>query len=405
MKTMKKLMMGVAIVLWASSIAQAQKIDDERMNRDISVAENVLSTLIKQQFSNQKTFFTLEVRGSYQEGYGVTFTLPADYTTPILFSVADDNVNGDNITIWNGFDKSNMPSIYTWPDEEVIFEDEEDAVKASSRSYSLKERGAKTRRRVNMDSIRDNYNLKVIEAAKTFIVDYGDMITQLSPNEKIIITNQGSQPRVWVNQYFTAPKRKHLSVEGQKSDLVNYKQGKVSRDQALKKINVVNTETTDTVEPDLELLSSIFNRLYQVDLSKTFFMEDNIYYERLKDFGIVYYMQVFSSHPIDYHRYAMPTLGLEDVDEPTRNKKVVEVYPKFEKELLENILDYGRTLKSIKPEESLVFQVKVTRCNGCGIPSSLEYNVKGSVLQDYASGKIEKNSALAKINVKKGPKQ
>src|SRR5690606_40532571 len=53
----------------------AQKVDEERMNRDIAVAENVLTTLIKQQFDNQRMFFPLEVRGSYQSGYGVTFTL------------------------------------------------------------------------------------------------------------------------------------------------------------------------------------------------------------------------------------------------------------------------------------------------------------------------------------------
>ena len=37
-----------------------------------------------------------------------------------------------------------------------------------------------------MDSVRDSYNLKVIDAAKTFLVDYGDMITQLAPTERII---------------------------------------------------------------------------------------------------------------------------------------------------------------------------------------------------------------------------
>src|SRR5689334_7963590 len=86
MKMTSKILVSVMMAaVLGVQVSFAQKIDDERMARDIAVAENVLTTLIKQQFSNQRTFFPLEIRGSYQPGYGVTFTLPADYTTPIAF--------------------------------------------------------------------------------------------------------------------------------------------------------------------------------------------------------------------------------------------------------------------------------------------------------------------------------
>src|SRR5688572_14467761 len=92
MKSMIRLMMGVVMSLLVVTGIQAQRIDDERMQRDVEVAENVLATLIKQQFNNQRTFFPLEVNGSYQQGYGVTFTIPADFTTPIIFGTGDDAV-------------------------------------------------------------------------------------------------------------------------------------------------------------------------------------------------------------------------------------------------------------------------------------------------------------------------
>ena len=214
--------------------------------------------------------------------------------------------------------------------------------------------------KLDMDSIQDSYNTKVIDAAKTFLLDYGDMITQLSPTERIIVSNQGDRPRVWVNKYFNAPNRTHLSVEVLKGDLTQYKQNKITREQALSKIKVINTESVDEVEPDLELLSSIFSRLYRPDLSKTFFTQDNVYFERLKDYGVVYYMHALSSQELGYtKRFVMPTVGLDDVDQATRDKKVKELYPKFEQDLKDNILEYGRTLKSLKDEEVLVFQVKI----------------------------------------------
>jgi hypothetical protein len=256
-----------------------------------------------------------------------------------------------------------------------------------------------------MDSTRDAYNAKVIDAVKTFLLDYGDMISQLSADEKIVITNQGNQPRVWVNQFFNSPKRTHLSVEATKSDISAYRQGKLSRDQALSRIKVVNTETVTEVEPDLELLMSMFNRLYRPDLSKTYFTENNIYYERLKDFGAIFYMNVYSAIETSRGFFRMPTINEYDLDLDSRNKKVKELYPVFEKELKENILEYGRTVKSLGNDEVLVFQVRLTRCPSCEIPSTLEYTVKGSVLKDYNAGKVEKNNALSKISLKKGGMQ
>jgi hypothetical protein len=260
----------------------------------------------------------------------------------------------------------------------------------------------KRARSQNTDSLRKASNAKLIEAAKNFITDYGDMISQLAPNEKIIVTNQGENQR-WYN--YQNEKRSILTIEALKSDLTQYRQGKINRDQLLAKVKVTNTESSGKVETDLELLTSIFNRLYRKDLSKSFFIEGNTYYERLNDYGAVVYMQVYSSNQIDEGLYNMPTLSLRGVDQAERDKKVKELYPVFEKELKENILDYGRTIKSLGDNEQLVFNVKLTRCKGCGIPSDIEVSVKGSVLKDYNSGKLDKSNALSKIGVKKGANQ
>jgi len=411
MRAMMRIFVSGLVAMVLHTQVVAQKIDDERMTRDIEVAENVLSTLIRQQFNNQRTFFPLEVKGSYQPGYGVTFSLPADFTTPIAFSISGGN-NKDVVIMGSepsvGVNSGTATSgFWTSEDEEATNEVREDRAGVDSKSMKLqnKKDKEKEKNRVSLDSVKLAYNLKVIDAAKIFLVDYGDMITQLAAQEKIVITNQGNRPRVWVGQYFSAPKRTHLSIEVSKADLTAFKQGKITRDQALAKVKIVNTETVDAVEPDLELLSSIFNRLYRQDLSKTYFIEENVYYEHLKDFGVIYYMQVYSSVPIDYKRYAMPTIDVADVDLETRNKKAAELYPKFEQEMKDNVLEYGRTLKSIKPGEVLVFQVTMTKCSQCGIPSSLELSVKGSVLADFAAGKIERGAALNKISVKKGANQ
>lgn len=384
----------IALLVLVPMIVSAQQLDEERMRRDVEVAENVLGTLIRQQFNNQRTFFPLEIKGSYQSGYGVTLALPADFTTPIalISTGAERNFFNDSRNVSNS---SRQTEIYSYDGVDE---------KKQSASVNLRDK-VREKQRMDLDSVREAFNHKVIEAAKSFIVDYGDMMTQLKPNEKIVITNQGTQPRAWVSQYFTSPKRSHISIEGSKDDINHFRQGKLTRDQMLAKLKVINTETIDTVEADLELLLSMFNRLYSVDLSKTYFTENNIYYERLKDFGVIYYMNVVSTVQIGFDRFQMPTVGLNNVDIQTRNNKVKEIYPQFEQQLKENILEYGRTLKSLNDNELLVFQVNVTRCPECGIPSTVEYNVKGEVLTNFNAGKLDRKAALNKITIKRGADQ
>lgn len=385
----------VGMLAMAGAIAQS-RIDEGRMQRDLEVAENVLGTLIKQQF-DKRSFFPMEVESNYTPGYGVTFRLPME-NLPWAFSF-----DGPAAVIWDGPPGVKSYS-YTYSRDGV--REDEDCLDCPEKvRVSPKADRAEQARKASADSARTIYNQKIIQASKDFLADYGDLISQLAPEEKIMITNRGENQRFWLG----STKRSLIKIEGVKGDILQFKQGKITRDQLLSKFNVVNSEMMDDLYPDLELLSSIFDRLYRVDLSRTFFIEEGTYYERLKDFGVIYYMQVYSGNVLsgdrERKRYSMPTINLEDVDQETRDKKVVELYPQFEKEMKDNILDYGRTLKSLGDNEMLVFNVRMTRCEQCGIPSTLELSVKNTVLKDLGAGKITKDAAMGKINVKKGPNQ
>ena len=48
-------------------------------------------------------------------------------------------------------------------------------------------------------------------------------------------------------------------------------------------------------------------------------------------YGAVFYMESVSSNQGEFfNQYSMPTLGLDDVDQATRDQKVKELYPLFE---------------------------------------------------------------------------
>jgi hypothetical protein len=390
----------MAIIFSFLQVGAQSKVDEARMDRDIEVAENILSTLIKQQFE-KRSFFPMEINGEYREGYGVTFRLPNQLNGPMIWNIGGPGVavlDGDSYTYSFSFPSGEQAEL-----ERVMGEDQR--VKTETVRGTGRARVA-SNRKVNVDSIREVSADKIIAACKEFLANYGDLITQLPANEKIVITNRGDGDRMWYGAFMNASKPSYMSLEVAKADITSYKQGKLNKDQFDKKIKVVNSVVEDELQPDLELLTSIFNRLYRSDLSRTFFTEENIYYERMKDYGAIYYMQVYSSNQGEFNRrYVMPTVGLDDLDQAARDKKVTELYPQFEKDIKEDILEYGRTVKSLKPEESLIFDIRLTKCDGCGIPSSLEISVKASVLNDYSSGKLSKDAALAKLSVKKGSAQ
>jgi hypothetical protein len=402
---MKKVMSVFPVfigMMLISVFAFAQnKTDDSRMQRDIEIAENVLSTMIKQQLG-KRNFFPLEVHGSYLPGYGVTFRLPNEFFGNMFF-IAPDGGN---------FNVDFFPSAPAIPDEQhrvssysLTYDNPDDS--ESGDNVKVRSKNLKKKLKTNSDSATNATNEKLLEAAKNFIADYGDLLTQLQPNEKIIITNKSEGNNKMMMWGDFKVKRNVMSVEGTKGDVTQLRQGKITRDQLMNKLRVMNNEVNDELQPDLELLSSIFNRLYSRDLSKTFFCDNNIYYERLKDYGVVYHMQVFASSQIDEDEglFEMPTVRLREVDQQERDKKVKELYPQFESSIKEDFLEYGRTLKSLKDDEVMNFEIQLTRCRGCHIPSTLELSVKYSVLKDYSSGKISKEAALGKISMKKGAEQ
>ena len=76
MKRVERILMTIVILAITKAGAWGQtKFDEDRMERDIEVAENILSTMLKQQF-DKRSFFPIEVNGNYRAGYGVTFTIP-----------------------------------------------------------------------------------------------------------------------------------------------------------------------------------------------------------------------------------------------------------------------------------------------------------------------------------------
>lgn len=380
----------------------AQKIDQDRMNRDLAVAEDILISLLKNDSENVM-FFSTGASSTFLPDYGVMFSLSGsghfvgeDFGRTFSFSFDEDDWNGRNYRYhFRGDDDHDEAH-----EREIEHEQERERERERERAQERRnDRGYKGSIVIEGDDISQESTETVKNAMKLFLADYADLIGQLKPEHKIMISSAGNRWDFGGISIGTSGGRK-IAAEITKKDIIDYKSGKISRTQLMDRIVMTETEKNPKKETDLELLSSIFRRLYKPDLSDTYYIADPLSYERLTNFGVIYKLRMYSSTSDGRGRHRITTLGLSGLSDEERDKKVEELYPKFEADLKQNILEYGKTLKSLQEDEILMFKVKLTQCKGCDMPKNLDVSIKQSVLVAYNAGKLSKSAALAKMNIK-----
>lgn len=379
-------MKNVKTSIWAFSLmlltvtAWAQSYDAARMKTDLEIAEDILSRLANQ--DGERSFWGSNVNGTYIEGYGVILSLPSNFSSRQSVHWGIGSSGSATYTIVGG--------------------------KRISIDQS------------KLDSLQEATRNMITQVMKTFLVDYADLINQLKAEDKIMVVQKKSDfsyavisgERAVISEerdggFYSiddAKRNMGVSAEIRKSDLIDYKQGKISRDQAMGKV-VMNydLDASSKKEPDLELFSSIIGRAFRSDLTETYWTSSSPSYERLEGFGVIYNMRVYSRNNLGNDYFSMPTLGEEKISREEGLKKVEEAYPKFEKAILNAMVEYGRTIRSLKEEENLMIKVQLTECKGCNMPESIDLAVKKSVLTQFDRGQLSLENAVKGVKITKYP--
>jgi hypothetical protein len=353
MKTMIVCLTLAPLLCWA-------QIDQDRMERDLEVAENILETVL-QQGENQFVFFRNDSRieASYRDGYGVIFRLTPQHMEFVIAKEA-------RLVM----EKEKMEQ----GDAEVDF---------------ISEEGAED----------------IISVVKDYLIDYGDLIHQLKSTDKIMVRSSRSTDKrevyVWLQKHGKGKSStaSDFQVELLVADLQAYNDGKIDREEILSRIEVQEEELDLVKEPDLEVFASTLDRIFQSDLSRTYYLARTPVYDRMKGYGITYYLKFYSSRIYDDNLYSLPTIGKKDLSETERNKIVESMYPDFLQDLKSALLDYGHMLRSIEDDELVNLQIELTSCRGCDMPEEIEVTFKKSLVEDYRKGSITMEKAAEEIKV------
>ncbi|MBO6497250.1 MAG: hypothetical protein JJ978_16920 [Roseivirga sp.] len=362
---------GYAVDSWGRSTQDLSKLP--KMEKDIVILQNVLSDL----FGNEDRYFSSRnAKGMYVPGGGVIFSMSSNSLYGnILIEYADvlDEIEGDD-------SKQDESS----PEE--------------------------TNRKME-ESIR--------EKSKEFLTNYGSLLTELKSGEKLMLNidytarqkreeNRSSSRARFVSSSRNMKKRMQSSISYKA--LNDFSTGKINLQQAMEAVETKIVEDADKEMTDAKILAGILDDLMQTSMDGKFRRRSKTNWTYFDGFGLMFNIQMSTSSStsemIIYSQSARTITRTEDSEvEKEREelmKELEEAYPDFEDMLKENIVQYGRTLRSLGAGESVIVNVDF----GSGVrdskmPRSIRMVVPKSSIDAYAKGQKSLEQVKKEIDIKK----
>ena len=388
MKTRKRILATGLMALLLTSLTFGQDFDANRMNRDIKIMENILGEMFKTQFtskegtievrSNNYVFFggnsSGNVKGTYIPGYGVIFMIPS---TSNRYSVIS---------------RGNA-------ERQIVFQ------------YSSDE--SNSDRTIDEESVKNRIS--------EFLQDYASTIGQLKDDESILViygSANSSGNRVAVYNVRGDEDEKDrpdplpvISVSAKKSDLDAYRGGQLNAEVFRNRLSISTSEDKERL--DLKVLGNIFGTaLGEGDENQYHLINSNsLSYMYLDNFGALYSLDLHRGHGLGglfgsnvFELRLNRDEGVEEIAAEAREseKKLAETLQKEYEALIaktkEFIVDYGRTLSSLKDDQYLLVSLNINDSSDI-VPERVDFQVKKSIFNQLDRGQISREAALNAVTL------
>lgn len=410
--------------------AFAQKIDEQRMNRDIRVAEKILSTLFKTtnsaRFSIQRTS---GIQGTYIPNYGVLFRVPQIFYNDINNGVVYMNEGGNKQVLRN---RIKVVNIGDYKSGDVVYWLSNESKVIAPVVVGNRTRKRKEVRGIKIDSVINGRRTRALNLIKTFMRDYSSLLSQLADNDKIVV----AYDRV-LNMRRLFEREPRLNNKNSFMVSVNYKDAKANRGKNLdKKIKVTSLMVAEEDKPQFEVFKKILDELFERKNTdgKSFYRRGRTSYTHLKDFGAIYDLRLRGPRRKNHSRRGYRVFDNDngtviinnggkvkktekEMSEKQRlekrekarvkyNQKLKKAYAKLEIDLKKYMVDYGRTLRKLAANEVLMFNVRLSSSYYASFSFDDDETKKGEKLpkllvMTIKMSDLNGNNAESKINIKK----
>ncbi len=389
MKTMKQITATALMALVLTSLAFAQDFDTNRMNRDIKIMENILGEMFK---------------------------------TQIISSEGTARVQVSGYAFFGGSSSSNVKGTYI-PGYGVIF-----MIPSSSRSYVVSSRNSDAKVIFQYSSDGDNSDKSIDKESITnriseFLQDYASTMGQLKPDESILVIYGSANSSNRINALTIRAAREAgddndqpeplpvISVSAKKSDLDAYRSGSLNSDAFQNRLSV--SESEDKQRLDLKVLGNIFSTALGDGDGNQFHLinSNSLSYMYLENFGALYSLNLHRGHGLGSLRSNVFFNSNRDnddeieemrVDLEERERKMNDIleqeYDVLITKTKEFIIDYGRTLSSLKDGQFLMVSLNISDSNDI-VPERVDFQIKRSAFDQLDKGQISREEALNAVTL------
>lgn len=399
--TFKMIVYGLLITLVpAAALGQRkQALEMSPLHREISVMETIFSGLILDAPEVARLPGPPPVRGIYIPEVGVIFQIHPAFPsiTSFYYRIRQQDDSGNSSVYISGQSSGGVAMLT--PDS----------------SASL------------VDDLR--------EASLAFLENYADALDQLGANEHILVVYD-SKPalrRPFLPQSglrFDDANGNGFVISAKRDDVLRLQRKQIDRRQFRRRINAGEVFDDRKQVRELHIFANALETALQSRDYNTFTLTSDISNLYLDDHGAV--LLVDAAHlgsgynvwfRIDeIHRENMraiermqqlnqeiregkkdPQQGLAEIlrEILTDSSRVVDLqraYATFEQNVASRLLDYGRTLQSLKPAEKITFALNI-RENAPGIPQHVVFQLGKDDLDAYSARKLSKGDALRKVSI------
>lgn len=388
---LKSILMSLALLIGSGLMAQdappvaveeivvngfGQPVQDlsklPKMQRDIEILKNVLRDL----FYGEDNFFgARNTEGIHIDGKGVMFSMTAQGAYGNILVARD-------VMVIDG--------------EKGEPEDKKDIATLNQEAE---------------DMIRKN--------SQEFLLNYASLLSELSADEMVLLNVDYTALKERKKGTYVAAQTVYVSGSGRGNkrmvssisakDIEAYMDGKLDETAAKAKIQTQVIEKGDKEKPDAKILAGIFDNLFNSMGDGKFNRRGRTTYTYFDGFGLMYNLK-FSSNTNRNVVFATTSGTLIQSEGNLKQAKerddyykaLEEAYPEFEQQLKQNILEYGRTLRSVKANEVVIVNIDLgTTYRKSKVPRSLQLVIPKSLINDYAKGNKSLEKAASEIDVKK----
>lgn len=446
------LFIGISLLTLHTVKAQP---DPARMEKDIDVFEKVVNELFRNQ-DGWPGHDRGSASGTYVPGYGVIMHMPAVYfqvfsmnnwnveaeverAMELSRKAMDDSrlaledskrsVNGskkamkdaqrsikvteekhgrkiqrEEIIIEDGAPAPYVPPVPPIPPSYPVIKDDFITTPHGKGSYSYTDN---TR---NIDSVRQKKKQFIEEKMRLALQSYGDLLTQLGPNEKILLVyderssgGSGSQNNVYAVYSYNghssvttsssgAPRSfPKISAEVKKEDLNALRSGKLNAKTFSERVKMETMQQKDEDFLEYKIFSGILETVFNHSEDVAFRIRGNVTFTYLSGFGVIYQARMRASSSREMDELMSGGAGKK---EDLKNDKRLD---DMERELKSQVLDYGRTLRSLKDDQFILLNIDLP--DDEEHVSAMSIRVKKEVLTRYEKGEINRDAAMKEIVV------